>query len=314
MLDGHVLNPGDNPWTALEQLGDLVVYDRTPPDQIVERARAAHVVLTNKTPLTRDTLSQLPLLKGVAVLATGYNVVDAAGARQLGIPVCNVPVYGTEGTAQHAFALLLELTNRVGQHAAAVRDGEWVRSVDFSFWLHPVVELTGLTLGVVGYGRIGQRVAHLARAFGMRVWATRPSNPPALPDGIEYRTLPEIFASCDVVSLHCPLTPHTERLVRRDLLATMKDSALLVNTARGALIDEADLAEALRSGRIAGAALDVVTVEPMAADNPLRSAPNCLITPHIAWTSLPARRRLMAITVENVHGLIAGRPRNVVNS
>lgn len=313
VLDGHVLNPGDNPWRELEALGELVVFARTPPELVVERAREADVVLTNKTPLSAATLAALPRLGGVCVLATGYNVVDVRAARELGIPVCNVPSYSTESVAQHVFALLLELCHRVGLHAALVRDGAWTQSPDFAFWRAPLLELDERVLGIVGFGRIGQRVAAIARAFGMTVWATPPRAGGPPPAGVEWRSMDEIFRQADVVSLHCALTADTERLVNRERLAQMKPTAFLINTARGALVDEHALAQALNDGRLAGAALDVVTVEPMTADNPLRLAERCVITPHVAWTSLRARQRLMRITADNVRGLITGAPQNLVN-
>ncbi len=311
VLDGFTLNPGDNPWTELAELGKLTVYDRTPREEIALRANDADVVLTNKTPLDAATLATLPRLRGIAVLATGYNVVDVAAARARGVVVCNVPAYSTKSVAQHTLALLLELANGVGLHDRLVHAGEWSRSPDFSFWRKSTLELDGLLLGLVGYGAIGREVAPLARALGMRVRASE-SAAPARAEAIERCPLDELFRTSDVVSLHCPLTPETERLVRRERLVTMKPSALLINTGRGGLIDEPDLAAALNEGVIAGAALDVLSSEPPSPDNPLLSAKNCVITPHIAWTSLAARQRLMSITVENVRALLAGRPINVV--
>jgi len=313
VLDGYTLNPGDNPWDALARLGDLRVYDRTSPEAIVERAHDADIVLTNKTPLTAGTLAQLPRLRFIAVLATGHNVVDSAAARTRGTTVSNVPEYGTDSVAQHVFALLLELCHHVGLHDAAVQAGEWTRAVDFCFWKTTPIELTGLTMGIVGFGRIGRRVGTLAHAFGMSVIAaggTRRDNPSYLP--FAWTTIPELFARADVISLHCPLTADNAGFVNRDLLRRAKPSALLINVARGGLVDEAALAEALNAGCVAGAAVDVVSVEPMRAENPLRGARNCIITPHIAWASLAARRRLMATTVKNVEAFIAGQPINVV--
>ncbi|NQU11328.1 D-2-hydroxyacid dehydrogenase [bacterium] len=314
VLDGHTLNPGDNPWEAVAALGDLTVHERTPPDQIVARARDAEIVLTNKTPLTAATLADLPRLRFVAVLATGYNIVDVTAARQRGVPVANVPVYGTDAVAQFVFALLLELCHHVGAHHAAVHGGRWTRSADFCFWDHPLRELAGSTIGIVGFGRIGRRVGEIAHAFGMSVLAAdqvqdrSPQNQP-----FAWRSVDEIFAEADVVSLHCPLTDQTTGLVNAVRLARMKPDALLINTARGPLVVEGDLADALNAGRIAGAAVDVVAVEPIRADNPLLTAKNCLITPHIAWATLAARRRLMQTTAENVVAFLAGTPQNVVN-
>lgn len=312
VLDGYTLNPGDNPWDELARLGDLEVFDRSPADTVLARAHGAQIVLTNKTPLPAATLAQLPDLRLIGVLATGYNVVDTAAAAARGILVCNVPEYGTDSVAQHVFALLLELCQHTGRHARAVRAGEWITAPDFCFWKAPIVELAGLTFGIVGLGRIGRRVATLAQAFGMRVLAASP-RPRDLPDGIAATSLDELFAQADVISLHCPLIPATQGLVDRERLRRMKRSSYLINTARGPLVVEADLAEALQEGWIAGAGLDVVAAEPMRADNPLRTAPNCLITPHVAWASLAARRRLMQTTVRNVEAYLSGRPLHVVN-
>jgi glycerate dehydrogenase len=314
VLDGFTLNPGDNPWDELARLGDLRVYERTPPEAIVERAHDADVVLTNKTPMTAQTLAQLLQLRFIAVLATGHNVVDSAAARARGIPVSNVPEYGTDSVAQHVFALLLELCHHVGLHDAAVQAGEWTRAVDFCFWKTTLMELSGLTMGIVGCGRIGRRVATLAHAFGMSVIAaggSRRDEPGYHP--FAWTTIPELFSRADVISLHCPLTADNASFVNRDLLRRVKPSALFINVARGGLVDEAALAEALNAGKLAGAAVDVVSIEPLRADNPLRAARNCIITPHIAWASLAARRRLMATTVKNVEAFIAGQPINVVS-
>ena len=309
ILDGHTTNPGDLSWEPLHALGDCAVHDRSAAAEIVARAADADVVLTNKTPLTRETIAALPRLECIGVLATGYNVVDVAAARARGIPVCNVPEYGTPNVAQATFALLLELTNRVGRHAELVRAGRWSSCPDFCFWEGELVELSGLTLGVVGYGRIGRAVATIGRAFGMRIlaWRRSPGDDP------ECVGLDRLLRESDVVSLHCPLTAETERLVNTATLATMKPTAFLVNTARGALVDELALAAALDAGRLAGAALDVLAVEPPAASNPLLAARNCLITPHVAWATREARRRLIEITADNVRAFVTGTPRNVVN-
>jgi glycerate dehydrogenase len=270
--------------------------------------------LTNKTPLNAETLAALPRLRYLGVLATGYNVVDIAAARARGVPVCNVPAYGTASVAQAVFALLLELTNRSGAHSAAVRAGRWSASPDFCFWDGELIELAGRTLGIVGYGEIGRAVGEIARAFGMRVLAySRSGVPGATSDGAEWVALDTLFRESDVVSLHCPLTPETRELVNTARLASMKPGAFLLNTARGPLVNEADLAAALHAGRIAGAGLDVLSTEPPSADNPLLRAPNCVITPHIAWATRAARARLIHTAVENVRAFLADTPRNVVN-
>lgn len=315
ILDGQTVNPGDNPWTALEKLGNVTVYDRTPPAQILERARDAEILLTNKTLLNAETLAQLPKLKFIAVLATGYNVVDVAAAAKRGIPVSNVPIYSTKTVAQHTFALILELCDHVGLHDESVRAGEWTRSVDFCYWKAPLLELDGKVLGLVGGGgRIGQAVGAIGRAFGMNVWITPSRSRPTVTEpGWSVKSVEEIFREADVISLHCPQTAANAGFVNRALLATMKPAALLINTARGGLIVEEDLAEALEKGVLAGAAVDVVTAEPIKADNPLLRTPRCLITPHIAWTSLPARQRLTAVSSENVRGFLEGKITNRVN-
>jgi glycerate dehydrogenase len=314
VLDGYTLNPGDNPWTEVEQLGAVTVYDRTPADQVVARARDAEIVLTNKTPLTRAVLEQLPNLKFIAVLATGYNVVDIACARERGIPVSNVPVYGTDAVAEFVFALALDVLRAPHTHAELVRAGEWAASGDFSFWRSPLAELAGKTMGIVGFGRIGRRVGELAAAFKMRVLAhnTRRVDPPAYP--FAWSSLEDLFAISDIVTLHCNQTPQNTGMVNRELLARMKPGSLLINTSRGGLVNEGDLADALKTGRPAAAALDVVSVEPMRPDNPLYSVPNALITPHIAWAAVEARRRLMATTAQNIAAFQAGTPMNVVNA
>ncbi len=314
VLDGHTLNPGDNPWTAVERLGELTVYDRTAPADIVRRSAEADVVLTNKTPLSAETLGQLPALRFISVLATGYNIVDVAAARRRGIPVSNVPVYGTDSVAQFVFALLLELCHHVAQHAEQVHRGEWARRKDFSFWTTPLTELAGRTMGIVGFGRIGRRVGELAHAFGMSVSAHDPfpGEAPAY-EPFDWKSIEDVFAEADVVSLHCPQTAENRGIVDARMLALMKPDAVLINTARGGLVNEADLAAALNEGCIAGAGLDVVSEEPVRPDNPLLGARNCLITPHIAWATLAARRRLMQATAEDVAAFASGSPINVVN-
>lgn len=314
VLDGHALNPGDNPWDELQALGRLTVHERTPAGLVGERAAGAAIVLTNKTPLTAGTLAALPDLRFVSVLATGYDVVDVEEARRRGIAVSNVPEYGTDSVAQFVFALLLELCHRVGAHDAAVHAGEWTASPDFSLPKSPLVELAGKTMGLVGFGRIGRRVGEIAHALGMGVSAFDPA-PVAVPPYAPFAraaSAEEVFRGSDVVSLHCALTASSRNLVGGRLLSLMKPGAFLVNTARGALVDEQALAQALGRGSLAGAALDVVSAEPIRADNPLLAAPRCLLTPHIAWASLEARRRLMRTTVENVRAFLAGAPRNTV--
>jgi glycerate dehydrogenase len=315
VLDGHTLNPGDNPWTALAELGQLEVHDRSAASETVARAADADIVLTNKVLLDANTIALLPKLRGISVLATGVNAVDLPSASRRGIAVCNVPSYSTSSVAQHTIALLLELCHHVGLHDASVHAGEWQRSPDFSYWKTPLLELEGKRLGIVGYGAIGRRVAAAARALGMEICAAQLGHgaPASASEGVERATLDELFRTSDVISLHCPLTPETKELVSRGRLALMKPSAFLINSARGGLIDEHALGAALDSGSLGGAALDVLSSEPPRADNPLLSAKNCVITPHVAWTSLPARQRLLEVTVGNVRALLAGAPVNVVN-
>lgn len=312
VLDGFTLNPGDLSWERLRALGACEIHDRSAADEVVPRAANADIVLTNKTVVSRAHLEQLPRLKYIGVLATGYNIVDVAAARARHIPVANVPTYGTRSVAQMTIALLLELTQHVGHHAQTVREGRWTRSPDFCYWDFPLVELDGLTLGIVGFGRIGRAVAELAAAFGMKVLAfTRSKEIQASPQ-IRLTDLKTLLAESDVVSLHCPLTPDTKHLINGERLAWMKPSAFLLNTSRGPLVDEIALAEALNSGRLAGAALDVLAVEPPPADNPLFTARNCLVTPHIAWATRAARARLMQTAVANVAAFLAGKPQNLV--
>jgi glycerate dehydrogenase len=312
VLDGYTVNPGDTPWDSLASLGELVVHERTPPRLFLERAAGADVLITNKTPIRREALSALGQLRGISILATGYDSVDVAYAKERGVWVSNVPAYSTASVAQHTIALLLELTQHVGLHSESARSGDWSRSPDFSYWKTPLIELHGLTLGIVGLGAIGHRVALIASALGMKIMATPSRRDAARPPYVTTEPLERVLATSDVLSLHCPLTPETARLVRRENLARMKPSALLLNTARGALVDESDLAWALAEGIIAGAALDVLAVEPPPPDHPLLSAPRCIVTPHQAWTTLAARQRLLAVTVENVRGFLTGTPQNLV--
>ncbi len=312
VLDGFTLNPGDLDWAPLRALGECEIFDRTPADAVLERARGAAVVLTNKTPLPRAVIESLPDLRYIGVLATGCNIVDLKAAKARGIPVTNAPGYGTPSVAQHVFVLLLELTQHTGHHARTVRDGRWSASPDFCYWETPLVELAGRTLGIVGYGSIGSAVARIALAFGMKVLAAT-HRPRPNTDAIEFTSIDGIFHRADVVTLHCPLTPETQGLVNAQRLAWMKPDAFLINTGRGPLIVEQDLADALNAGRIAGAGLDVLSTEPPPPDNPLLTAKNCIITPHIAWASRAARERLLTIVVENLRAFLAGEAENVVN-
>ena len=313
VLDGHTLNPGDLSWDELSALGQLEVHPRTKPAEVLGRAMAADVLLTNKVALDRETILTLPKVRYIGVLATGYNVVDAAAARERGIPVTNVPGYSTRSVAQLVFALILELSHHVGQHAQTVREGRWSRSEDFCYWDRPLLELDGLTLGIIGFGQIGREVANIARALGMRVLVHSRTRPAELPREGGWVPLNELLARADIVSLHCPLTPDTRHLINSERLALMKPTAFLINTSRGPLVEEAVLADALNSGRLAGAGLDVLSAEPPAPGNPLLTAKNCLITPHIGWASKAARRRLMGITAANLRAFLAGQPQNVVN-
>ncbi len=319
VLDGFTLNPGDLDWNELKALGSCEIYERSRPNEILNRAAGAEILLTNKVELTREHLSQLPALKYIGVLATGINIVELAMARQRGIVVTNVPAYGTKSVAQTTIALLLELTQHAGHHARTVREGRWTASADWCYWDFPLIELDGLTLGVIGLGRIGKAVADLAIAFGMRVIASKSSSvaEPKFPSeggtSILRFELESVFRQSDVLSLHCPLTPETRLLVNEERLSWIKPTAFLLNTSRGMLVDEMALADALNSGRLAGAGLDVLSAEPPPAGNPLLTAKNCIITPHLAWATRAARARLMKVAVENVKAFLAGRPQNVVN-
>lgn len=311
VLDGFTLNPGDLNWNELRALGSCDIYERTAPGQLLERAAKAQVLLTNKTPITKAHLEQLSDLRYIGVLATGTNVVDIPAASARGIVVTNVPAYGTASVAQATLALLLELTNHAGHHSQTVRDGRWSKNPDWCYWDYPLVELAGLTMGIVGFGRIGAAVAKLAAAFGMKILAPTPNSRP-LPDWAEKVELDQLFRSSDVVSLHCPLTPETKNLVNTERLGLMKPTAFLLNTSRGGLVDEQALALALNTGRLAGAALDVLTTEPPPMNHPLFTARNCLITPHQAWATKAARARLMKMAVENLRAFASGTPRNLV--
>lgn len=318
VLDGYILNPGDLTWEGLERLGDTLVYDRTSYDPsdidlIIERSKDAEAILINKTPITRELLDNLPNLKYIGVLATGYNVVDVEAAKEKGIVVTNIPTYGTDAVTQMVFALLLELTNHVAEHNKAVKEGQWSAKPDWCFWNKPLMELSGKTIGIIGYGRIGQSVGQVARAFGMRVLAN--ANRPRRElenENMKYVELDELYKLSDVISLHCPLTEDTKGMINKDSISKMKDGVIIINTSRGPLIVEEDLAVALDSGKVKGAGLDVVNVEPIELDNPLLKQDNCIITPHIAWAPLETRARLMNIAIDNLKAFMDNDPINMV--
>jgi glycerate dehydrogenase len=312
VLDGYTLNPGDLNWEKFSEIGELKVYDRTSPQDILERTTDANIVLTNKTVLTAENIAAMNKVQYIGVLATGVNVVDLEYTKKTGITVTNVPGYSGSSSAQMVFALILELTNRVGHHSQTVTDGKWSASKDFCYWDYPLVELEGITLGIVGYGGIGKAVARIGLAFGMNILIYNRSVPPDLPDGITYSDLDNLIHSSDIISLHCPLTPQTKGMINKESLAQMKKTAYLINTSRGPLIVENDLADFLNEGRIAGAAMDVLDVEPPDKNCPLLTAKNCYITPHIAWATIASRERLMSIAVENIKSYLAGNPQNMV--
>lgn len=311
VLDGYGLNPGDLSWSGMEALGDLVVYDRTSPSELLERSADAEVLITNKTLITAENMKALPLLKYIGVLATGYNVVDIEAAKEQGIVVTNIPAYSTNSVSQMVFAHVLNITQRVGYYAKQNTQGRWAENVDFCYWDTELVELAGKKMGIVGFGNIGQGTARIAQAFGMEVLLYTSKEQSDLPDGMKKVSLDELFAQSDVVSLHCPLTADTKEMVNAARLQTMKPTAILINTGRGPLVNEQDLADALNEGRIAAAGLDVLSVEPAMAGNPLLSARNCFITPHIAWATKEARTRLMDIAVNNLKSYKEG---NVINN
>lgn len=319
VLDGYTLNPGDLSWAGLEELGDLTVYDRTVFDRsndnlIIERIGDAQIVFTNKTPLPREVLSKVPNVKYIGVLATGYNIVDIEAAKELGITVTNIPTYGTDSVAQMVFAHLLEICHHVAAHSDAVKNGEWTNNVDWCFWKYPLIELAGKTMGIIGYGRIGQAVGRVAQAFGMKVLANdKYPNKDLESDTLKYVELDELLANSDVISLHCPLFEENKGMINKDSIAKMKDGVIIINTSRGPLIVEEDLAEALNSGKVYAAGLDVVSTEPIKADNPLLKAKNIFLTPHIAWAPKESRQRLMDIAVNNLKQFLEGSPVNVVN-
>lgn len=311
ILDGYSLNPGDLDWSPVERLGDVTLFDRTPADKIVERAADADIVLTNKVPFSADTLRQLPRLRFICVLATGYNIIDTEAAARQGVVVANIPAYSTMSVAQMAFAHILNITNHVASYAREVADGKWTNCPDFCFWDSALTELAGKTMGIVGLGNTGMATARIAVAMGMKVVALTSKSADTLPEGITPAPLDDVLASADVVSLHCPLTPSTRHLINAASIAKMKPSAILINTGRGPLVDEQAVADALNGGRLAAFGADVLSQEPPHGDNPLLSARNCFLTPHIAWATLEARTRLMSTATENVRQFIAGEP--VVN-
>lgn len=314
VLDGYTLNPGDISWDGLSSLGNLTVYDRTPEDKIVERSKDAAFLFTNKTPLRENVLQALPDLKYIGVLATGYNVVDIDYARSRGIPVTNIPGYGTASVVQMTIALLLELCQHVQLHSDSVRASDWSRSPDFCYWKTPLIELEGKTLGIIGFGRIGQQVADVGGSLGMNIMGSaRTRSDQSARKNFRWADIPEILRESDVVSIHCPLFPETQGLINAESLRTMKPSAFLLNTSRGPIIVDQDLADALNNDIIAGAGIDVLSVEPPSADNPLFKAKNCIITPHIAWATKEARSRLMKMAEENLSKFVSGNPVNVVN-
>ena len=313
ILDGYAENPGDLSWDPIGTLGELTVYDRTPPDQIASRIGEAEIVFTNKTPLTAAVFEACPALRYVGVLATGYNVVDLAAATAHGVTVTNIPSYGTQAVAQYVFALLLELCHHVGYHNQTVQEGRWEQAPDFCYWDYPLIDLEGAVLGIVGYGRIGQAVATRARAFGMQVLAYSPRRPIPPEDGVRPAALEQVLETSNVISLHCPLNEESRGLICKKTLERMKPGVLLINTARGPLIVEEDLRAALESGHVGGAAVDVLAEEPPRHGSPLIGAPNCIITPHIAWAARAPRVRLMEIAGRNLAAWLRGTPENVVN-
>jgi glycerate dehydrogenase len=314
VLDGYTLNPGDLSWDGFEKYGKLKVYDRTPADKIMERISDCEIVYTNKTPLTKEIFDACPGIKFVGVLATGYNVVDVNAAKEKNIPVCNIPTYGTSAVGQFVIALLLEMCHHVWAHSESVKNNEWEKCPDFSYWNYPLIELAGKTMGIIGFGRIGQATARAAQGLGMNILAVDEyQNKELESDTFKYVTLDELLKNSDVISLHCPLFPSTEGIINKETIAKMKDGIKIINTSRGPLIVEQDLADALNRGKVSGAAIDVVSTEPIKSNNPLLKAKNCIITPHIAWAPLESRERLMNIAVDNLAKFISGEAINIVN-
>lgn len=314
VLDGFAMNPGDLSWKELSDLGECQLYDRTKPEDVFKRTSDAELIITNKVVIDKPLINKLPALKYIGVTATGYNIVDIQAAKEKNIVVTNIPAYSTDSVAQLVFSHILNVANRIELHANSVKTGDWTINPDFAYWKSPQLELAGKTLGIIGFGRIGQKVAEIAKAFGMNVIFQNRSPKINIPVGMKQKTLNEVFAESDFISLNCPLSAENNAFVNQSLLQTMKPTAILINTGRGGLINETDLAKALNTGIIAGACLDVLSTEPPSAQNPLISAKNCFITPHIAWATFEARQRLMNITVDNIKGYLEGIPRNVVNS
>jgi len=317
VLDGYTLNPGDLNWDGIRQYGELTVHDRTSfaPDIVIKTIGDADIVFTNKTPLPKSVLEKSPSVKYIGVLATGYNIVDTLAAKELGIIVTNIPTYGTSAVAQFTFALLLELCHHAGSHSESVKNGDWTKSADFCFWNYPLIELAGKNMGLIGFGRIGQATAKIAQAFGLNVLAFDSyQNPTLVSNTCRYVSLDELLENSEIISLHCPLSDSTKGIINKNTISKMKDGVMIINTSRGPLVDEQDLCDALNSGKVAGAAVDVVSAEPIAATNPLLMAKNCIITPHIAWAPKESRTRLMKIAVENLAAFAAGNPVNIVNT
>lgn len=313
VLDSQAVNPGDLSWDWLKEFGEVAVYPRTPEKEVVSRIGDGEIVLINKIPMTRQVLESCPNLKLICVQATGYNVVDCQAARELGIPVCNVPDYGTDAVAQFTMGLLLELCHQIGRHNRWVQAGAWCSNPDFCYWETPQMELSGKTMGIIGFGRIGRRVGELAKAFGMEVLAYSRSRTPEGEKIASYVPLEELLEKSQVLSLHCPLTPQTQKLINENTLNQMQTGAILLNTARGDLVEEAAVAQALRSGKLRGYAADVLSREPMSPENPLLGAPNCILTPHMAWAPVESRRRIQRCTKDNIEAFLAGHPIHVVN-
>lgn len=315
ILDGYCVNPGDRSWEKLEKLGELTVYDRTSYNDadIIERIGDSEIVVTNKTPISENTLKSCPGIKFITVLATGYNIVDTAAARARGIGVANIPGYGTDAVAQFAISLLLELCAHVGHHSARVHEGAWNSSPDWCFWDHPLIELAGKTIGILGYGRIGKQTGRIAKALGMKVLANSRSKQSGSDDVAEFTDVDTLIRSCDVIALHCPLFPETREIINKDSIAKMKDGVMIINNSRGQLVNEQDLADALNSGKVAAAGLDVLSSEPVSSDNPLLTAKNCIITPHISWAPVEARQRIIDATCSNITAFLEGRAENIVN-
>lgn len=314
ILDGYTLNPGDLSWGRFEELGDLTVYDRTPADQVVKRIGDAEIVYTNKTPITRETLESCTNIRFIGVLATGYDIVNKDAAKEKGIPVSNIPSYGTDAVSQFAIALLLELCHHIGAHSDSVKNGDWSKNPDWCYWNFPLIELAGKTMGIIGLGRIGQGTARIAQALGMKVIAHDSHKRPELAtEACRYAELDELFSESDIIVLHCPLLPETAGIINKKNIAKMKDHVMIINNSRGPLVVEEDLCEALNSGKVSGAGLDVASTEPIRADNPLLKAKNCIITPHISWAPKESRQRLMDIAADNLKKYLEGNPINIVN-